>query len=63
MATDVTLPRPGWMDERMDCTGLGISQYTLLTSSQDPCGMMYDPTEELYHVMYQFHPEHIDWGT
>ncbi|KAH7138125.1 sucrose-6-phosphate hydrolase [Dendryphion nanum] len=28
----------------------------------DPCGMVYDPTREEYHVMYQWHPNHVDWG-
>ncbi|KAG9894079.1 glycoside hydrolase family 32 protein, partial [Aureobasidium melanogenum] len=28
----------------------------------DPCGLMYDPTEDLYHAFYQWHPEHINWG-
>lgn len=28
----------------------------------DPCGPMYDPTMDLYHIFYQWHPEHINWG-
>jgi beta-fructofuranosidase len=24
--------------------------------------MMYDPTEDQYHLHYQFHPNHVDWG-
>ena len=24
--------------------------------------MMYDPTRDVYHVMYQWHPYHINWG-
>ncbi|THV86902.1 glycosyl hydrolase-like proteins family 32 superfamily [Aureobasidium pullulans] len=28
----------------------------------DPCGLMYDPTEDIYHAFYQWHPEHINWG-
>jgi hypothetical protein len=24
--------------------------------------MMYDPTTETYHLQYQFHPNHINWG-
>ncbi|KAF1973602.1 Arabinanase/levansucrase/invertase [Bimuria novae-zelandiae CBS 107.79] len=28
----------------------------------DPCGMMYDPNGDVYHLMYQWHPNHIDWG-
>ncbi|KAG5653506.1 hypothetical protein H0H81_012578 [Sphagnurus paluster] len=28
----------------------------------DPCGAMYDPKTELYHLFYQFHPNHADWG-
>jgi sucrose-6-phosphate hydrolase SacC (GH32 family) len=24
--------------------------------------MMYDPTRDEYHLMYQWHPNHIDWG-
>lgn len=23
---------------------------------------MYDPTEDQYHIFYQWHPEHINWG-
>lgn len=29
----------------------------------DPCGFMYDPTDEIYHGFYQWHPQHINWGT
>ncbi|KAL5116832.1 hypothetical protein ACEQ8H_005313 [Pleosporales sp. CAS-2024a] len=28
----------------------------------DPCGMMYDPTKKRYHLHYQWHPNHINWG-
>ncbi|CAO2656179.1 Nn.00g049820.m01.CDS01 [Neocucurbitaria sp. VM-36] len=28
----------------------------------DPCGMMYDPTTDTYHLHYQWHPNHINWG-
>ncbi|KAF2260980.1 sucrose-6-phosphate hydrolase [Lojkania enalia] len=28
----------------------------------DPCGMMYDPTRDQYHLMYQWHPYHVNWG-
>lgn len=28
----------------------------------DPCGPMYDPTREEYHIFYQWHPYHINWG-
>ncbi|KAF2177417.1 glycoside hydrolase family 32 protein [Zopfia rhizophila CBS 207.26] len=28
----------------------------------DPCGMMYDPTRDTYHLMYQWHPYHVNWG-
>ncbi|KAK3075591.1 hypothetical protein LTR53_000929 [Teratosphaeriaceae sp. CCFEE 6253] len=28
----------------------------------DPCGPMYDPTRDLYHLFYQWHPQHINWG-
>ncbi|CAG5146954.1 uncharacterized protein ALTATR162_LOCUS1960 [Alternaria atra] len=33
----------------------------------DPCGkrrpcMMYDPTTETYHLHYQWHPNHVNWG-
>lgn len=31
-------------------------------SLQDPCGAMYDPSREIYHLFYQWHPEHINWG-
>lgn len=24
--------------------------------------MMYDPTTETYHIQYQFHPNHVNWG-
>lgn len=35
---------------------------TLLTFTQDPCGAMYDPARDLYHIFYQWHPNHINWG-
>lgn len=28
----------------------------------DPCGPMYDPTRDEYHLFYQWHPQHINWG-
>ncbi|WPH04191.1 glycoside hydrolase family 32 protein [Acrodontium crateriforme] len=28
----------------------------------DPCGPMYDPTLGIYHIFYQWHPQHINWG-
>ncbi|KAK5724136.1 hypothetical protein LTR17_013611 [Elasticomyces elasticus] len=28
----------------------------------DPCGPMYDPTRDVYHLFYQWHPQHINWG-
>ncbi|KAG5653510.1 hypothetical protein H0H81_012582 [Sphagnurus paluster] len=28
----------------------------------DPSGAMYDPKTELYHLFYQFHSNHVDWG-
>ncbi|KAF4548613.1 Glycosyl hydrolases family 32 N-terminal domain-containing protein 1 [Elsinoe fawcettii] len=28
----------------------------------DPCGAMYDPTRDTYHLFYQWHPNHINWG-
>lgn len=28
----------------------------------DPCGMLYDPAEDLYHLHYQWHPNHVNWG-
>lgn len=28
----------------------------------DPCAMMYDPTKDLYHLHYQWHPNHVNWG-
>jgi beta-fructofuranosidase len=28
----------------------------------DPCGTMYDPIRDEYHVLYQWHPSHINWG-
>ena len=28
----------------------------------DPCGAMYDSTRDTYHLFYQWHPEHINWG-
>ncbi|KAK4553436.1 hypothetical protein LTR86_009493 [Recurvomyces mirabilis] len=28
----------------------------------DPCGPMYDPTRDIYHLFYQWHPQHINWG-
>ncbi|KAF2501800.1 Arabinanase/levansucrase/invertase [Lophium mytilinum] len=28
----------------------------------DPCGSMYDPTRDIYHLFYQWHPKHVNWG-
>jgi len=28
----------------------------------DPCGAVYDPTRDVYHLHYQFHPNHVNWG-
>ncbi|EME39799.1 glycoside hydrolase family 32 protein [Dothistroma septosporum NZE10] len=28
----------------------------------DPCGAVYDPTRDEYHLSYQWHPEHFNWG-
>ncbi|SMY29072.1 unnamed protein product [Zymoseptoria tritici ST99CH_1A5] len=28
----------------------------------DPCGAVYDPTRDEYHLSYQWHPNHINWG-
>lgn len=28
----------------------------------DPCGAMYDPIREEYHLSYQWHPNHYNWG-
>ena len=28
----------------------------------DPCGAMYNPSQDLYYLFYQWHPEHINWG-
>lgn len=24
--------------------------------------MMYDPTADTYHLHYQWHPNHVNWG-
>ncbi|EFQ36168.1 hypothetical protein CGRA01v4_06130 [Colletotrichum graminicola] len=28
----------------------------------DPCGAVYDPTTNTYHLQYQWHPNHVAWG-
>ncbi|KAK4497369.1 hypothetical protein PRZ48_011820 [Zasmidium cellare] len=28
----------------------------------DPCGAVYDPVRDEYHLSYQWHPEHYNWG-
>ncbi|TLS28284.1 hypothetical protein PpBr36_00015 [Pyricularia pennisetigena] len=28
----------------------------------DPCGAFYDAATDLYHLQYQFHPNHANWG-
>ncbi|KAK2027784.1 Arabinanase/levansucrase/invertase [Colletotrichum zoysiae] len=28
----------------------------------DPCGAVYDPATETYHLHYQYHPNHVSWG-
>ncbi|KAF2150867.1 glycoside hydrolase family 32 protein [Myriangium duriaei CBS 260.36] len=41
----------GWMNASL-----------LLCMPCDPCGFMYDPTRKEYHLFYQWHPEHVNWG-
>ena len=28
----------------------------------DACGAVYDPVRNTYHMQYQFHPNHVNWG-
>ncbi|TLD17659.1 uncharacterized protein PgNI_02167 [Pyricularia grisea] len=28
----------------------------------DPCGAVHDPVTDTYHLHYQFHPNHVNWG-
>lgn len=28
----------------------------------DPCAPIYDPKRDVYHLFYQWHPQHINWG-
>ncbi|KAI5776690.1 sucrose-6-phosphate hydrolase [Geopyxis carbonaria] len=28
----------------------------------DPCGAVYDPSRDTYHLMYQWHTNHVQWG-
>lgn len=28
----------------------------------DPCAPMYDPWRDEYHIMYQWHTNHVAWG-
>ncbi|TDZ40362.1 Levanase [Colletotrichum sidae] len=28
----------------------------------DPCGAVWDPKTETYHLHYQYHPNHVNWG-
>ena len=28
----------------------------------DPCGAVYEPATDMYHLHYQFHPNHVNWG-
>jgi hypothetical protein len=39
-----------------------VKNIGMLTADQDPCGPMYDPVRNLYHLHYQFHPNHVNWG-
>lgn len=48
----------GWMNVSQPMTVKSTTSDKL----QDPCGMMYDPTTETYHLQYQFHPNHVNWG-
>jgi sucrose-6-phosphate hydrolase SacC (GH32 family) len=49
-----------WLDERKSIHSIRSQQHP--DRLQDPCGMMYDPTTETYHIQYQFHPNHVNWG-
>ena len=47
------------MDERMESLFIcDLADQNI----QDPCGALYDPATNLYHMHYQFHPLHVNWG-
>lgn len=51
-----------WMDE---CEFITLAQNRPIADKvlvQDPCGAMYDPHRDIYHLFYQWHPHHINWG-
>lgn len=40
-------------------------QYHVLSPNghmNDPCGPMYDPERDLFHIFYQAHPMHVGFG-
>lgn len=48
------------MDEREDL--LSPCDVAHSNAPQDPCGAAYDPNTGLYHLMYEYHPNHVAWG-
>ncbi|KAK3618275.1 hypothetical protein LTR56_024764 [Elasticomyces elasticus] len=45
----------GWMNDP-------VNLRENLSESKSFCGPMYDPTRDVYHLFYQWHPQHINWG-
>ena len=39
-----------------------ISEIHRQSSHIDTNNIRYDPTRDIYHFFYQWHPEHINWG-
>lgn len=51
----------GWMNVWSHSTTRAMTRM-LTNADQDPCGPTYDPVQNLYHLHYQFHPNHVNWG-
>jgi hypothetical protein len=63
MEADFSFPCSCGVDECMITSQTeNIKKNRELTANQDPCGPMYDPVRNLYHLHYQFHPNHVNWG-
>lgn len=62
MAADVTFHSAGRLDEREWGAFRVEMKYITNRKQQDPCGAVYDPATDTYHLMYQWHPYHVNWG-
>lgn len=64
LAQDLTTTQIGFMGNNSLFTRWRPTSHVIAPAGwmNDPCGFMYDPTRDQYHLFYQWHPNHINWG-